>query len=107
MLSDTLFNSVKIDEADARDWLTSQPSDSIDLILTSPPYAMQRKDSYGGTPADDYARWMLPITDEMIRVLKPAGSFVLNIKEHVEAGQRHPYVYELVIKMTRRGMALD
>ena len=79
------------------------PADSIDLILTSPPYAEQRKDSYGGIPADSYVRWWMPIAQQIHRVLKPTGSFVLNIKEHVENGERHEYVSELVRLMRQSG----
>ena len=55
--------------------------DSVDLIITSPPYADSRLKTYGGIAADEYVDWFLPISDEMLRVLKPTGSFVLNIKE--------------------------
>ena len=103
MLSDTLFNSVQIEQADARTFLSRQKPDSIDLILTSPPYAMQRKDSYGGIPADDYVDWWMSVAAPMQSVLKDTGSLILNIKEHVERGERHPYVYQLVLEMTRCG----
>lgn len=76
---------------------------SIDLIVTSPPYADQRKSTYGGVHADDYVQWFLPIADELLRVLKPTGSFVLNIKERVVDGERHTYVMELIIAMRKRG----
>lgn len=76
---------------------------SIDLIITSPPYADQRKSTYGGVNPDKYVEWFLPITDELKRVLKPTGSFVLNIKERVVNGERHTYVMELIIEMKKRG----
>lgn len=55
----------------------------MDLVITSPPYADQRKHTYGGVKPDDYVEWFLPIADELKRVLKPRGSFILNIKERV------------------------
>ena len=76
---------------------------SVDLIVTSPPYADQRKSTYGGVHADDYVEWFLPIADGLHRVLKPTGSFVLNIKERVVNGERHTYVMELIIAMRQRG----
>lgn len=77
--------------------------ESIDLVVTSPPYADQRKSIYGGVHADKYVEWFLPIADGLFRVLKPEGSFVLNIKERVVDGERHTYVMELIIAMRKRG----
>jgi len=71
-------------------------SDSIDLIFTSPPYAERRKNTYGGIPVDRYISWFLPIGKELFRVLKPTGSFFLNIKAHTHNGERLLYTYDLV-----------
>lgn len=79
------------------------PDGSINMIVTSPPYADQRARTYGGIPADKYVEWFLPIADELYRVLTPTGSFVLNIKERVVEGERHTYVMELIIEMRKRG----
>ncbi len=76
---------------------------SVDLIVTSPPYADQRKDTYGGVHPDTYVDWFLPIAAELKRVLKPEGSFVLNIKERVLNGERHTYVLELILAMRKQG----
>ncbi len=78
-------------------------SDSVNLIVTSPPYADQRKNTYGGISPDEYVDWMLPITAQLFRVLKPDGSFVLNIKERVVNGERHTYVLELILAMRKQG----
>lgn len=75
----------------------------VDLVVTSPPYADQRKAAYGGVHADRYVEWFLPIADGLQRVLKPGGSFVLNIKERVVDGERHTYVMELILEMRKRG----
>jgi DNA modification methylase len=79
------------------------PKDSIDLIITSPPYSNQRKDSYGGTHPDKYINWFLPIAAELFRVLKPNGTFILNIKEKVHKGQRHTYVIKLILALIQMG----
>ena len=79
------------------------PNNTVDLVITSPPYADQRKHSYGGIAPDNYVDWLLPITDEVHRVLKPSGSFILNLKERVVSGERHTYVIELILEMRRRG----
>jgi site-specific DNA-methyltransferase (adenine-specific)/site-specific DNA-methyltransferase (cytosine-N4-specific) len=76
---------------------------SIDLIVTSPPYSDQRKSTYGGIHPDRYVEWFLPISAELLRVLKPTGSFILNIKEKVYNGERHTYVLELILAMRKQG----
>lgn len=88
---------------DCESVLKELPDDCVDLIVTSPPYADQRKNTYGGISPDDYVRWFLPKAEEFLRVLKPTGSFILNIKERVVDGERHTYVMELVIEMRRHG----
>jgi len=76
---------------------------SIDLIITSPPYAENRNETYDGVPAKKYVQWFLPISAELKRVLKPRGSFVLNIKEIAENGERRTYVLELILEMRKQG----
>ncbi len=76
---------------------------SVDLIITSPPYADQRKDNYGGVCADKYVEWMLPRTEQLKKCLSPTGSFVLNIKERAINGERHTYVIELIQEMREQG----
>ncbi|HLL73695.1 MAG TPA: site-specific DNA-methyltransferase [Pyrinomonadaceae bacterium] len=88
---------------DCLEVLPKLPDASIDLVVTSPPYADSRKDVYGGIHPDKYVEWFMPIADELKRVLKPEGSFVLNIKERVVNGERHTYVLELILEMKRRG----
>ena len=88
---------------DAGDVLTDLPDDSVDLIFTSPPYAERRKNSYGGVHADEYVEWFLTVSEELLRVMKPSGSFVLNIKEHAINGERHTYVLELILALKQQG----
>jgi len=76
---------------------------SIDFIFTSPPYADARQKAYGGIHPDKYVDWFLPISEELIRVLKSTGTFVLNIKERVLNGERHTYVLELIMRMRQQG----
>ena len=65
---------------DSAEQLKRIPDNSVDLIITSPPYADQRKNSYGGISVNKYVEWFLPISKELFRVLKPSGTFILNIK---------------------------
>jgi site-specific DNA-methyltransferase (adenine-specific)/site-specific DNA-methyltransferase (cytosine-N4-specific) len=83
--------------------LKELPDNSIDLIFTSPPYADQRTKTYGGIGPDDYVDWFLPRAAQFRRVLKPTGTFILNIKERVVNGERHTYVIELILKMREHG----
>lgn len=88
---------------DRREILPHFSSESVSLIVTSPPYADQRKNTYGGVSPDQYVDWFLPIADQLHRVLKPTGSLILNIKERVVGGERHTYVIELILEMRKRG----
>jgi len=90
-------------QGDCKKRLKKLPDNSIDLILTSPPYADQRKSTYGGIKPDDYVNWFLPISKELFRVLKPTGTFILNIKEKVVNGERSTYVMELILAMKKQG----
>lgn len=74
-----------------------------DLIVTSPPYADSRKNTYGGINPDQYVEWFLPISAQLKRVLKDNGSFILNIKERVVNGERHTYVLELIFALRKQG----
>ncbi len=82
--------------------LRTMPDESVDLIVTSPPYADARKHTYGGVAPERYVDWFCERAVEMRRVLKPTGSFVLNIKEKAAGGERHPYVLELILDLKRR-----
>ncbi len=88
---------------DSKDQLKLLPDNSVDLIFTSPPYADQRKNTYGGIPPDRYVEWFLPISEQLMRVLKPTGTFVLNIKEKVVNGERSTYVLELILELRKQG----
>ena len=87
----------------SRDVLKNVKNDSIDLIFTSPPYADRRKNTYGGIKPEDYVEWFLPISEQLLRVLKPTGTFILNIKEKAENGERHIYVLELILALKKQG----
>lgn len=93
----------KFIQGDCREVLKTVPDNSIDLIFTSPPYADSRSATYGGIKPDDYVDWFLPISGQLLRILKPSGTFVLNIKEKVVNGERHTYVIELILAMRKQG----
>jgi site-specific DNA-methyltransferase (adenine-specific)/site-specific DNA-methyltransferase (cytosine-N4-specific) len=88
---------------DCEEVLIDLPDNSVDLIFTSPPYADQRQKAYGGVNPDKYVEWFLPKAAQFMRVLKPTGTFILNIKERVVGGERHIYVIELILRMREQG----
>jgi len=73
---------------------------SIDLVITSPPYAdMKTYVDFKGIPPDEYVDWIMPLIHDIYRVLKPNGSFILNINDKVVQRFRHPYVFDLVSRI--------
>lgn len=65
--------------ADSLDIMRQMPADSVDLVITSPPYALHFKKEYGNVDQADYTAWLLPFAREIRRIIKPSGSFVLNL----------------------------
>lgn len=98
-----MLDTNRIYQGDCRLLLRDTADESVDLIVTSPPYADSRKTTYGGIHPDDYVEWFLPIGVELRRILKPTGSFVLNIKEKAVNGERHTYVIELILALRKIG----
>lgn len=93
----------KIFLGDCKDILKTFDNDCIDLIFTSPPYADRRKHTYGGIKPEEYVNWFLPRSEQFLRVLKPSGTFILNIKEKAENSERHTYVLELILALRKQG----
>ncbi len=83
--------------------LKSIPSCSVDLVLTSPPFALTRKKEYGNEPIERYLEWFMPFCLEIKRVLKPTGSFVLDIGGAWIPGVpvRSIYHFELAVKLAK------
>ena len=97
------MNKNKIHCGDSLEVLRGFGDGVFDLIVTSPPYADNRKGTYGGVSPDKYVEWFLPISEQLLRTLKRDGSFILNIKEKVVSGERHTYVLELILALRRQG----
>jgi DNA modification methylase len=64
---------------DSLDLLAELPDNSIDLVMTSPPFALLRKKTYGNVEETEYVQWIKPFGREVFRVLKQSGSFVLDL----------------------------
>jgi DNA modification methylase len=87
-------------QADALDVLRQLPDDSVQLVMTSPPFALRRKKAYGNVAADDYVEWLWPFAQEIFRVLRPDGSFVLDLGGAWNAGgTRSIYQYRLIVRL--------
>lgn len=93
----------QIYQGDSLELLLQLPDNSVDLVITSPPYAdLKVYIDNPGILADEYVEWFLPICNEICRVIKPTGSFILNINDKVESGFRHPYVFDLISQIHKR-----
>ncbi len=93
-------------QGDAADLLPRIPDGSVDLFFTSPPYADAR--AYSRIHPDHYVEWFLPYAKQMLAATAETGNLVINIKNRVAnrgalRGQRHPYVYQLVLAMQDMG----
>ncbi len=91
----------KIYQGDSLLLLKELPNNSVDLVITSPPYSsMKTYINNKGIHPDKYVDWFLPFCQEIERVIKPTGSFILNINDKVdENGFRHPYVFDLISRL--------
>ena len=80
------------------------PSASVDLVLTSPPFALTRKKEYGNEPVERYLEWFMPFCLEIKRLLKPTGSFVLDIGGAWMPGApvRSMYHFELAVHLAKK-----
>ncbi len=83
--------------------LKKQQDKSVNLIVTSPPYADARKSTYGGISPDKYVRWWLTRAKQFSRILTKDGSLIVNIKENAIKGERSIYVLQLIIAMRKAG----
>lgn len=91
---------------DCREWSTWERlldvfGSTASGVFTSPPYAEQRKQQYGGIPEVEYVEWWEAVQSNARRALAPDGSFFVNIKAHSSEGERSLYVMDLVLSMAR------
>ena len=86
-----------------RELLADIPPGSIDLICTSPPFALLRKKAYGNVDASEYIEWFMQFAAQFARILKPKGSLVIDIGGSWVRGipVRSLYHFELVLRLCR------
>ncbi|MDD4804685.1 MAG: site-specific DNA-methyltransferase [Candidatus Pacebacteria bacterium] len=103
-LNDVIFTTTDygiIINDDCLQGLKKIKDDSVNVVITSPPYANKRKKAYGGIETVHYIEWFKPIAKELYRVLKKDGSFFLNIKGHPVGGIYNLYVFDLILTLYR------
>lgn len=88
---------------DSLEFMVRLPSDSLNLVITSPPYALHFKKEYGNATQSDYVAWFLPFAREVFRILKDDGSFVIDIGGAWTPGYptRSLYQFDLLIELVR------
>lgn len=98
VMSSTAFFHTKTGEivlGDSLDFMRKDiPDSSVDLIMTSPPFGLVRKKTYGNVDAHDYVEWFRPFGTEFRRILKPSGSLVIDIGGAWISGQPTRSLYQ-------------
>ena len=93
----------KIYCGDSLELMKELDDNSIDLVITSPPYAdLKTYITDDGIHPDKYVEWFIPFCKEIERIIKPTGSFILNINDKVESKVRHPYVFDLISELHKQ-----
>jgi site-specific DNA-methyltransferase (cytosine-N4-specific) len=88
-------------QADAAEVLRQLPANSVALVLTSPPFALRRQKAYGNVAAGEWVDWFWPFAEQVQRILKPDGSFVLELGGawNPGLGTRSLYQYQLILRL--------
>ncbi len=93
----------KIYQGDSFELIKQLPNNSIDLIVTSPPYCDIK--SYGKKVnilhPDNYVEWILPLFNEMYRVIKPSGSIIFNIGDKTLNKEKHIFIFDMICRIKR------
>jgi len=86
---------------DSVELLSKLKAKSVNLVVTSPPYALHFKKAYGNVDKDEYVKWFEPFAEQIFRVLADDGSFVLNIGGSYNAGKptRSLYHFRLLLML--------
>lgn len=94
---------MKIFNGDCFELIKDLHENSIDLVITSPPYSdiISYGKSVSIKKTNEYCDWILPLFDDIFRVLKKSGSFILNINDKCVDGYRSPFIYDLISRSQR------
>lgn len=88
-------------QGDALEVLKTFADESAALVFTSPPFALRRQKAYGNVAATEYVEWFMPIAEQIQRVLRPDGSFVMELGGawNPGSGTRSLFPYELLLRL--------
>lgn len=102
MQSKSLYHTAKGHAyvGDSLKLLAELPNDSIDLVMTSPPFALRRQKTYGNVEETEYVQWIKPFGQEIFRVLKESGSFVLDLGGTYRSGMPSRSLYNFRVLLT-------
>lgn len=86
---------------DAKECLSTFADASVALVFTSPPFALRRQKAYGNVAAAEYIDWFWPIVEQVHRILRPDGSFVMELGGawNPGSGTRSLFTYELLVRL--------
>lgn len=92
--------TIDIRLGDSFELIKNLPDNSVDLVVTSPPYAdiINYGKNISIKKPNEYVDWILPLFNEIQRVLTPSGSFILNINDNCSNGLRNPFIYEMIYR---------
>lgn len=104
MISPRIFHETALGHiinGDSLDVLAQYDDQSVDLIMTSPPFGLVRKKDYGNVAANEYVEWFKPFGKTFKRVLKDSGSLVIDIGGAWNEGYptRNLYHFKLLIML--------
>lgn len=85
---------------DSLELLAGLQDNSIDLVMTSPPFALRRQKTYGNVEETEYVDWIKPFGKEVFRVLKESGSFVLDLGGAYRSGIPSRSLYNFRVLLT-------
>ncbi|GIK41405.1 MAG: methyltransferase [Chloroflexota bacterium] len=86
--------------ADSLALLAALPDSSVDLVVTSPPFALRRQKTYGNVEEGEYVAWLKPFGQQVFRVLKDTGSFVLDLGGAYRSGIPSRSLYNFRVLLT-------
>ncbi|MCK9994566.1 MAG: hypothetical protein Dbin4_03086 [Alphaproteobacteria bacterium] len=89
--------------ADSIQFMKGMHDNSVDLVITSPPFALKRKKEYGNEDEDKYVEWFLSFAPDILRILKSDGSFILDLGGAYIPGfpVRSVYMFDLLVRLVK------
>ena len=97
---------IDLHRGDCVDVLPTLPPASVNLVVTSPPYAMMRADKYGGIEPDAYPDWWMTVMEAIDHVLAPGGTVMVNWKSGRTKGTRLTWDLRTTLEVVDNGWKL-